>query len=56
MENEKENKAVKSLMSELYREAYLNGYRVIVAGSRGFTYYELMSRELDKRYWESCKF
>ena len=56
MENEKDNKAVKSLMSELYREAYLNGYRVIVAGSRGFTDYELMSRELDKLFWDSCEF
>lgn len=56
MENEKDNKAVKSLMSELYREAYLNGYQVIVAGSRGFTDYELMSRELDKLFWDSCEF
>lgn len=56
MDNEKDNKAVKSLMSELYREAYLNGYRVIVAGSRGFTDYELMSRELDKLFWDSCEF
>jgi hypothetical protein len=56
MESEKDSKAVKSLMSDLYREAYLNSYRVIVAGSRGFADYELMCRELDTLFWESDEF
>jgi hypothetical protein len=56
MESEKDSKAVKSLMSDLYRESYINGYRVIVAGSRGFTDYELMCRELDTLFWESDEF
>ena len=53
MENKK---TVKSVMSELYRESYLNSYRVIVAGSRGFFEYDLMSRELDKLFNESKEF
>lgn len=39
--------------SEEHREAYLNAYRVIVAGSRGFYDYDLMSRELDRLFKES---
>ena len=42
--------------SEEYREAYLNACRVIVAGSRGFFDYDLMSRELDKLFNESKQF
>ncbi|MBR5493353.1 MAG: DUF2493 domain-containing protein [Alistipes sp.] len=42
--------------SEEHREAYLNTYRVIVAGSRGFFDYDLMSRELDKLFNESKEF
>lgn len=42
--------------SEEYREAYLNACRVIVAGSRGFFEYDLMSRELDKLFNESKQF
>lgn len=42
--------------SEEHREAYLNAYRVIVAGSRGFFEYDLMSRELDKLFNESKEF
>ena len=53
MENKK---AVKSVMSELYRESYLNSYRVIVAGSRGFFDYDLMRRELDELFWVSSEF
>ena len=47
---------VKSMMSELYRESYLNSYRVIVAGSRGFFDYDLMCRELDELFWVSSEF
>lgn len=43
-------------MSELYRESYLNSYRVIVAGSRGFFDYDLMCRELDELFWASSDF
>ncbi len=53
MENKK---TVKSVMSELYRESYLNSYRVIVAGSRGFFDYDLMRRELDELFWVSSEF
>ena len=53
MENKK---TVKSMMSELYRESYLNSYRVIVAGSRGFFDYDLMRRELDELFWVSSEF
>ena len=42
--------------SEEHREAYLNTCRVIVAGSRGFFDYDLMSRELDKLFNESKEF
>lgn len=42
--------------SEEYREAYLNACRVIVAGSRDFSEYDLMSRELDKLFNESKEF
>jgi hypothetical protein len=42
--------------SEEHREAYLNTCRVIVAGSRGFFDYNLMSRELDKLFNESKEF
>ena len=49
-------KTVKSVMSELYRESYLNSYRVIVAGSRGFFDYDLMWRELDELFWVSSEF
>lgn len=51
-----QEKTVKSMMSELYRESYLNSYRVIVAGSRGFFEYDHMSRELDKLFNESKEF
>ena len=44
------------LKSEQHRTSYLNGYRVIVAGSRGFFDYELMCRELDKLFNESRMF
>jgi hypothetical protein len=42
--------------SEEHREAYHNACRVIVAGSRGFFDYDLMSRELDKLFNESKQF
>lgn len=41
---------------KLYRENYLNAYRVIVAGSRGFLDYDIMCCELDKLFWESPEF
>ena len=42
--------------SEEHREAYLNACRVIIAGSRGFFEYDLMSRELDKLFNGSKEF
>lgn len=42
--------------SEEHREAYLNACCVIVAGSRCFFDYDLMSRELDKLFNESKEF
>ena len=44
------------LKSEQHRASYLNAYRVIVAGSRGFFGYELMCRELDRLFNESRMF
>lgn len=38
------------------RESYLNACRVIVAGSRKFFDYDLMSRELDRLFKESEEF
>ena len=48
MVQDNDNKSVRNMMSELYRDAYLNSYRVLVAGSRTFLDYDLMCRELDK--------
>jgi hypothetical protein len=56
MEHDKDDKSVKRVMSELYRDAYLNSYRVIVAGSRLFIDYDLMRRELDNLFWISPEF
>ena len=56
MEQDNDNKSVKNMMSELYRDAYLNSYRVIVAGSRTFLDYDLMCRELDNLFWISPEF
>ena len=42
--------------SEEFREAYLDACRVIVAGSRDFYDYDLMSRELDRLFNESKEF
>lgn len=50
MEQDNDNKSVKNMMSELYRDTYLNSYRVIVAGSRTFLDYDLMCRELDNLF------
>lgn len=43
-------------MDELYRQAYLNAYRVIVAGGRDFDNYEYMSQQLDELFWNSSNF
>ena len=56
MEQDNDSKSVRNMMSELYREAYLNSYRVIVAGSRTFLDYDLMCRELDNLFWISPEF
>lgn len=56
MEQDNDNKSVRNMMSELYRDAYLNSYRVIVAGSRTFLDYDLMCRELDNLFWISPEF
>lgn len=56
MDKEKKTQTTKSIMMELYMENYLNSYRVIVAGSRGFLDYDLMCRELDKLFWDSPEF
>ena len=56
MEKENDFQTVESVMSELYRETYLNSYRIIVTGSCKFTDYDLMSRELDKLFWLSPEF
>lgn len=56
MEQDNDNKSVRNIMSELYRDAYLNSYRVIVAGSRTFLDYDLMCRELDNLFWISPEF
>lgn len=53
MESEKRNK---SLRSELYRDNYLNAYKVIIAGGRDFTDYEYMSKELSKLLFNSSPF
>ena len=52
MEQDNDNKSVKNMMSELYRDSY----RVIVAGSRTFLDYDLMRRELDNLFWISPEF
>ena len=51
MEKEQKVQTTKSIMMKLYRENYLNAYRVIVAGSRGFLDYDIMCRELDKLFF-----
>lgn len=56
MEIEKSCKTTKSQMSKLYRETYLNSYRVIVTGSCEFIDYDLMCCELDKLFWVSSEF
>ena len=56
MAQDNDNKSVRNMMSELYRDAYLNSYRVIVAGSRTFLDYDLMCRELDNLFWISPEF
>ena len=56
MVQDNDNKSVRNIMSELYRDAYLNSYRVIVAGSRTFLDYDLMCRELDNLFWISPEF
>ena len=56
MVQDNDNKSVRNMMSELYRDAYLNSYRVIVAGSRTFLDYDLMCRELDNLFWISPEF
>ena len=56
MEQDSDSKSVRNMMSELYRDAYLNSYRVIVAGSRTFLDYDLMCRELDNLFWISPEF
>lgn len=53
MESEKRNN---SLRSELYRDNYLNAYKVIIAGGRDFTDYEYMSKELSKLLFNSSHF
>lgn len=45
-----------SLKSELYRDNYLNAYKVIIAGGRDFTDYEYMSKELSKLLFNSSPF
>ena len=56
MKQDNDDKSVKNMMSELYRDAYLDSYRVIVAGSRTFLDYDLMCRELDNLFWISPEF
>lgn len=53
MESEKRNN---SLRSELYRDNYLNAYKVIIAGGRDFTDYEYMSKVLSKLLFNSSPF
>lgn len=43
-------------MEELYRQAYLNAPRVIVAGGRDFDDYEYMSQQLDELFGNSSIF
>lgn len=43
-------------MEELYRQAYLNAHRVIVAGGRDFDDYEYLSQQLDELFWNSSNF
>lgn len=43
-------------MEELYRQAYLNAHRVIVAGGRDFDDYEYLSQQLDKLFGNSSNF
>ena len=38
----------KTLRSEQYRDSYHNACRVIVAGSRCFSDYDILERELNK--------
>ena len=56
MEKENDFQTGESVMSELYRETYLNSYRIIVTGSCKFIDYDFMSRELDKLFWLSPEF
>ena len=56
MEQDNDKMPVRNIMSELYRDAYLNSYRVIVAGSRTFLDYDLMCRELDNLFCISPEF
>ena len=56
MEKEKDSLSITAVMRDLYRDAYLNSYRVIVAGSRDFCDYDLMCCELDKLFWNSPEF
>lgn len=46
-----ENKATTDAMEELYRESYLNAYKVIVVGGRDFSDYEYMSEKLNELFW-----
>ena len=42
MEQDKDPMTVKSMMHKLYRDEYLDSYRVIVAGNRTYLDYDLM--------------
>ena len=46
----------KTLRSQVFRESYLNAFRVIVAGSRCFNDYALLEQELDKLFKENDEF
>ncbi|MBQ8423091.1 MAG: DUF2493 domain-containing protein [Coprobacter sp.] len=43
-------------MEELYRQAYRDAHRVIVAGGRDFDDYEFMSQQLDELFWGGSNF
>lgn len=43
-------------MDELYRQAYRDAYRVIVAGGRDFEDYEYMSQQLDELFGNKAIF
>ena len=43
-------------MDELYRQAYRDAYRVIVAGGRDFEDYEYMSQQLDELFGNNAIF